>query len=66
MDTVTITITAADVDHLRLTLREQLAGDHELVRHLTDGPDSGRWRIVEVAARIAFLDRLADDVGGLF
>jgi hypothetical protein len=66
-ETHTITLRATDLDGFRHMLREQMAGDHELMRNLLewhDHPDA--WRVPEVAERVAMVDRLADAVGGLF
>jgi hypothetical protein len=61
----TLTLTADDLDHFRLMLREQTAGDHELMRDLLEGRESAQ-DVPTVAARLALLDRLAEDVGGLY
>ena len=62
---ITLTLQPSDLDHFRRMLREQLAGDHELMRDVLDGRED-RVRLPELAARLAFLDRLAAQVGGLY
>jgi len=69
--TTTITLQPDDLDRFRLMLREQLAGDHELMRDLLhDREDEAAiavdYRVPETAARIALVDRLAVEVGGLY
>lgn len=61
----TITISADDVGHFRTMLREQLAGDHELMRDVVAGRADGPL-LDETTARIALVDRLASEVGGLY
>jgi hypothetical protein len=64
-DAYAITLVADDVDHFRLMLREQMAGDHELMRNLLEGRESAQ-DVQTVAARLALVGRLAEDVGGLY
>jgi hypothetical protein len=64
---LTLTLRPDDLDAFRATLREQMAGDAELARDLRAWPDHPEaWRLPEVEDRLRLLNRLADDVGGLF
>ena len=63
----TITLTPADLRHFRFMLREQLAGDHELMREIADGVQvAPHLSASETEARLALVDRLAAEVGGLY
>lgn len=63
--TITITIPAADADAFRSMLREQLVGDHELVREvLAERQPSGR--LPAAFGRIMLVEDLARQVGGLY
>lgn len=54
-----------DVDHLRFILREQIAGDAELLREIAAGTASGQDADA-VRDRLEFAWGLAGQVGGLF
>lgn len=62
---MTITVRADDLDHFRLMLREQIAGDVELLREVGAGVaeqhDAG-----EVRDRLELVWALASQVGGLY
>jgi hypothetical protein len=62
--TVTVTIHPDKLDGFRTMLREQLAGDHELIR---DAQTFGHDLILVADAweRVSMVDHLADQVGGL-
>lgn len=60
----TVTITPGDLDHFRLMLREQVAGDSELLADITNG-----WvddDPAPVRERIDVVWRLAAQVGGIY
>lgn len=56
----TLTIRPDDLRHVRRMLREQIAGDAELLRDLADGPDLER---AEVIARLNVVQRLTVALG---
>lgn len=66
---LTLTLDPADIAPLRVVLREQLAGDHE---HLRDLQAGGRTTTPDVYAeaptreRVALVERLAEQLGGLY
>jgi hypothetical protein len=65
----TITLQPADLDAFRLILREQLAGDHEHLRGLQLGltprtPEA--YGEEPTRARVELVERLAEEVGGLY
>jgi hypothetical protein len=67
----TVTISVAEVDHFRLMLREQFAGDRELIRDLLVGREQEEQpavdrRLTETTSRLAFVERLAVQAGGLY
>jgi hypothetical protein len=65
----TITLRPRDLDAFRAMLREQLAGDHEHLRDLAAGASVRTPEVYGEAptrARVALVERLAEDVGGLY
>jgi hypothetical protein len=59
-------IPSDNVRHFRRMLREQLAGDAELIRDLADGREShgpDREDVREVACRLSYLRQLSEEVG---
>lgn len=54
-----------DLDHFRTMLREQLAGDHELMRDIKAGFES-ETRLPEAIERILMVEDIARQIGGLY
>ena len=63
--TFTLTLPMVDLDHFRTMLREQLAGDHELLRHIDAGYDSETLR-ADAVERIRLVEDIASQIGGLY
>ncbi len=62
---VTVTVPRDNIDGFRTMLREQLAGDHELIRHAYEfGHDL--IHLADAFERVKMVDRIADQVGGLY
>jgi hypothetical protein len=60
----TLTIAAEDVDRFRYMLREQVAGDTELLRDVAAG--CSHDDPAEVGRRVALVWSLADQLGGIY
>ncbi|HMJ33348.1 MAG TPA: hypothetical protein VK501_05470 [Baekduia sp.] len=64
-----ITLHPSDLDPLRVMLREQLAGDYELLRDLQAGARTATPEVYGEAPtrrRVALVEHLAKQIGGLY
>jgi hypothetical protein len=65
IDTVTLTVHIEDLDAFRTMLREQLAGDRELIRDIEAHGESDTLR-PDATSRLMMVEDLAGQVGGMF
>lgn len=63
--TFTLTLPKVDLDHFRTMLREQLAGDHELLRYVVAGQESETLR-PDAIERVLMIEDIARQIGGLY
>ena len=64
--TVTITLHTDDLDHLRTMLREQLAGDHELIRDIDAGREPDGTLLPDAIDRVMVVADIERQIGGLY
>jgi hypothetical protein len=62
--TATLTIAAEDVDRFRYMLREQVAGDTELLREVAAG--FAEHDPAEATRRVALVWSIAEQLGGIY
>ena len=63
---ITLTLHADDLDHLRTMMREQLAGDHELMRDIHAGREPDETLLPDAIDRVMMIADIERQIGGLY